>query len=47
MKSISLEAFKNYFLKANLTIDAIFGDYDLNPFELENSDRLILVARKK
>jgi len=47
VKSISLEAFKNYFLKANLTIDAIFGDYDLNPFELENSDRLILVARKK
>ena len=47
VKSISLEAFKNYFLKANLTIDAIFGDYDLNPFELEKSDRLILVARKK
>jgi len=47
VKSISLEEFKNYFLKANLTIDAIFGDYDLHPFDLENSDRLILVARKK
>jgi len=47
VKSISLDVFKNYFLKANLSIDAIFGDYDLNPFDLENSDRLILVARKK
>jgi len=47
VKSISLEEFKNYFLKANLKIIAIFGDYDLNPFDLENSDRLILVARKK
>jgi len=47
VKSISLEAFKDYFLKANLTIDSIFGDYDLNTFDLENSDRLILVARKK
>lgn len=47
VKSISLEVFKNYFLKADLSIDAIFGDYELNPFDLENSDRLILVARKK
>jgi SAM-dependent methyltransferase len=34
VKSISLEVFKNYFLKANLSIDAIFGYYDLIPFEL-------------
>lgn len=47
VKAISLDAFKRYFSNANLTIDSIFGDYDLNPFDFEKSDRLILVARKK
>lgn len=47
VKAISLEVFKDYFEKANLVIETIFGDYDLNAFDLETSDRLILVARKK
>lgn len=47
VKAISLETFQDYFFKANLTIESIFGDYDLNPFNINNSDRLILVAKKK
>ncbi len=46
VKVISLTAFKSYFDAANLKIESTFGDYNLNPFDNENSDRLILVARK-
>lgn len=36
----------NYFAdKAGLEIQEIFGDYDLNPFDKENSERLILVMQ--
>jgi hypothetical protein len=31
----------------NLVIKEIFGDYNLSPFDIENSPRLILVAEKK
>ena len=47
VKAISLNTFKFYFNVANLKIEAIFGDYKLNPFDMDNSDRLILIARKK
>ena len=47
VKAISLEEFKSYFLNANLKIEAIFGDYQLAPFDINFSDRLILMARKK
>jgi len=47
VKAIFSETFKGYFSKANLTIESILGDYDLNPFDIDHSDRLILVARKK
>ena len=46
VKAISLKTFEQYFLKANLTICATFGDYNLNPFHIETSDRLILIAKK-
>jgi SAM-dependent methyltransferase len=46
VKAISLAMFKSYFNAANLKIEAIFGDYNLNSFDEENSDRLILVAKK-
>ena len=46
VKVISLEDFKTYFAIANLRIEATFGDYDLNPFDSNTSERLILVARK-
>lgn len=31
----------------NFEILSTFGDFDLNPFEEESSDRLIIIARKK
>jgi SAM-dependent methyltransferase len=46
VKAISLESFKSYFALANLKIEAIFGDYHLNPFNEDVSDRLILVVNK-
>jgi SAM-dependent methyltransferase len=46
VKAISLANFKTYFATANLKIEAIFGDYDLNPFDEDSSERLILIARK-
>lgn len=33
--------------KAGLQITATFGDYDLNPFLVHSSDRLILIMKKK
>lgn len=47
VKAITLDSFKNYFEKSNLIIDDIFGDYNLAPFNINTSDRLILIARKK
>jgi len=46
VKAISLKDFKTYFSKANLKIEAIFGDYNLTPFNEETSDRLIIIAKK-
>lgn len=46
VKVISHNTFKSYFDKAKLKIESTFGDYNLNPFDLENSDRLILIAKK-
>ena len=47
VKAIFLDDFKSYFEKANLKIETTFGDYELNPFDVNNSDRLILIARKQ
>jgi hypothetical protein len=43
---ISLSDFTRMFLKYNLEIQQVFGDYDLHEFDKENSQRLILVAKK-
>ncbi|HVD97567.1 MAG TPA: class I SAM-dependent methyltransferase [Cytophagaceae bacterium] len=40
------EDFLKYFTFAGLKIKSIFGDYQLNAFDPENSDRLILIAEK-
>lgn len=44
VKYINLEKMMSYFTEAGLKIHHIFGDYDLNPFDVTTSDRLILVA---
>jgi SAM-dependent methyltransferase len=41
------EDFLKYFNFANLKVKNVFGDYQLNPFYPEKSDRLILVAIKE
>lgn len=46
VKLLQLTNFKNYLKKAGLTLVATFGDYSLNPFDNENSERLIIIAKK-
>lgn len=46
VKAISLENFLHYFEQANLKCLHIFGDYQLNDFDVNKSERLILVCQK-
>lgn len=46
VKVIDEEKFKSYCQQAGLKIQCTFGDYHLNSFNKENSDRLILILRK-
>lgn len=45
VKFIAIDKMKTYFEKVGLEITAVFGDYSLNSFDEQNSDRLILVAK--
>lgn len=46
VKLLTLEDFKKYLSKLNFTITASFGDYQLNPFDIDKSARLILIAEE-
>lgn len=46
VKAIDLNKFKSYCTQANLKIKHTFGDYNLSDFDVENSDRLILILTK-
>ena len=46
VQAISLSDFENLFSHTRLKIIATFGDYSLNEFDSNNSDRLIIVAKK-
>ena len=46
VQALYLEDFQSLISQTNLKIDSIFGDYNLNPFDKEVSDRLIIVGRK-
>lgn len=46
VRAFTLKDFTAYFEKASLALEATFGDYQLKAFDPEQSDRLILVARK-
>ena len=46
VQALYLEDFQSLISQTNLKIDSIFGDYNLNPFDKEISDRLIIVGRK-
>ena len=43
---LALKDFKHFLSQANFSIEHIFGNYDLEPFN-NNSDRLIIIAKKK
>ena len=43
----TLKDFTNIFEKSGFLLEKAFGSYKLEPFEKENSDRLILIAKNK
>ena len=43
VRFLSLDTFKRYIKDANIKLKHTFGDYNLNSFDIENSNRLILV----
>lgn len=43
VRAIRLEDFNTYFAKAGVRLQYCFGDYHLNEFDLETSERLILI----
>ena len=43
VKALTLEDFKDYFTLAEVKMKAVFGDYHLNDFNEETSERLILI----
>jgi len=47
VKAIRRIEFLNYFRKANLRLVATFGDYNLNGYEPEHSERMIFVTQKQ
>jgi len=44
--ALTLDDFEGYFSKTGLEISELFGDYDLNAFTPDDSERLIIIARK-
>lgn len=46
VKAIRRWDFERYFTMAGLTLETTFGDYHLNPYVAEESDRMIFVAKK-
>ncbi len=46
VKAIRRTEFLEYFENADLKLLNIFGDYDLNPYQAENSDRMIFLLEK-
>lgn len=43
VKALSLQHFKDYFDQANATLHHCLGDYEMNKFDADTSDRLILI----
>lgn len=46
VKALKIDNFKDYFVKANLNLTTVFGSYNLDEFDANISDRLILIAQK-
>ncbi len=46
VRAFQLADFERLFEKAGLQIEHLFGNYQLDPFDVQSSDRLILFAKK-
>lgn len=46
VKMIDFDTIKNYFSKTELTIKYVYGNYNLDNFDENKSDRLIIIAQK-
>jgi hypothetical protein len=46
VKLLFLEDFRHFFEKADLNLTAVYGDYELNPYQDLISDRMIMVCKK-
>lgn len=46
VKALTLEDFKIFFMKANLELIKVFGNFNLEDFNENNSDRLIMILKK-
>jgi len=46
VKAITLNDFKAYFKSASLNLITTFGNYNLDPFDVNTSDRLIMIVKK-
>jgi len=46
VKAFRLSDFEKFFLSNQLKVKSVFGDYSLNKFDAQHSDRLIIIAEK-
>jgi len=46
VRALYLEDFKKYYLQAGLKIEIVWGSYELDPYDLIYSDRLIMLVGK-
>ncbi len=46
VRLLGLVIFKLFFAKAGFSLEHVFGDYALNPFQENKSERMIFIARK-
>lgn len=47
VRLLDLADFENYFTKAGLQLVSTFGDYQLSSFDVNTSERLIIIAQKQ
>lgn len=47
VKAIGVEEFLRFFSKSGFTVEQIYGNYELMPYDASSSDRLIFIAKKK
>lgn len=47
VRALDLDNFESYMKEAKLSIQKVFGNYDLEPFDSNNSERLIIIAEKQ